>query len=102
MSHRRASSPRWSGRRESNRDPFPALGTQKPWEQYSILRKLGRGSFGHVYEAIHMPTSNVVAIKQIALESSDADSEANMQDLQEIQREIALSLIHISEPTRPY
>ena len=36
-----------------------------------------------------MPTSNVVAIKQIALESSDADSEANMQDLQEIQREIA-------------
>lgn len=69
--------------------PFPSMNNKNPWDEYSIVRKLGRGSFGHVYEAVHMPTRHVVAIKQIALESSDADNESHMQDLEEIQREIA-------------
>lgn len=71
--------------------PFPQPGTACPWNEYNILRRLGRGSFGQVFEALHTPTSQVVAVKQIALEASGdtgADS-SHTQDLLEIQREIS-------------
>lgn len=51
-------------------------------EQYQLLEKLGTGSFGTVYKAIHRETGTIVAVKQIDLEDSD-------DDISEIQMEIA-------------
>ncbi|KAN0062799.1 hypothetical protein ACQY0O_004619 [Thecaphora frezii] len=51
-------------------------------EQYALLEKLGTGSFGTVYKAMHKETKQIVAIKQIDLEDSD-------DDISEIQQEIA-------------
>ncbi|KAF8524652.1 kinase-like domain-containing protein [Hysterangium stoloniferum] len=53
-----------------------------PASQYTLLEKLGTGSFGTVYKAIHNDTKQIVAIKQIDLEDSD-------DDISEIQQEIA-------------
>ncbi|CAI2173384.1 5819_t:CDS:10 [Funneliformis geosporum] len=58
---------------------------------YDLLEKLGTGSFGTVYKAIHKETNEVVAIKQIDLEDSD-------DDISEIQQEIAL----LSQCDSPY
>ncbi|KAJ1967938.1 hypothetical protein IWQ62_001546 [Dispira parvispora] len=49
--------------------------------EYTLLRKLGSGSFGVVYEAIHEETGKRVAIKQLDLDSTD-------EDLGHIQHEI--------------
>ena len=91
MGGRRAGSPRWDG--SSSRTsavPFPSASKTRPWEEYTLVRRLGRGSFGQVFEALHVPTSRVVAVKQIALEASSTDGGATQaQDLIEIQREIA-------------
>ena len=38
-----------------------------PASQYTILEKLGTGSFGTVYKAIHNETKQIVAIKQIGM-----------------------------------
>ncbi|KAF9952121.1 hypothetical protein BGZ65_005496 [Modicella reniformis] len=54
-----------------------------PEEDYTLLEKIGTGSFGTVYKAIHNVTKEVVAIKQINLEDSE-------EDISEIQQEIAL------------
>ncbi|KAK9354280.1 Pkinase-domain-containing protein [Lipomyces doorenjongii] len=52
-------------------------------DQFTLLEELGSGSFGVVYRAIHKETGQIVAVKQIDLESSD-------DDIAEIQLEIAL------------
>ncbi|GAA5935763.1 STE20 family serine/threonine-protein kinase [Sporobolomyces koalae] len=52
-----------------------------PSSEYELNEKLGVGSFGVVYKAIHKPTSRPVAIKIIDLEDSD-------DDIAEIQLEI--------------
>ncbi|KAJ8097475.1 Pkinase-domain-containing protein [Lipomyces tetrasporus] len=52
-------------------------------DQFTLLEELGSGSFGVVYKAIYKETGQVVAVKQIDLESSD-------DDIAEIQMEIAL------------
>ncbi|CAG8559245.1 10881_t:CDS:2 [Paraglomus brasilianum] len=54
-----------------------------PEDTYTLLEKLGTGSFGTVYKAINNETKRIVAIKQIDLEDSD-------DDISEIQQEIAL------------
>ena len=36
-----------------------------PASQYTILEKLGTGSFGTVYKGMHNETKQIVAIKQI-------------------------------------
>ena len=46
------------------REPYPAPGG-KPVNQYTLLEKLGTGSFGTVYKAMHNETKQIVAIKQI-------------------------------------
>lgn len=51
-------------------------------DQYVLLEKLGTGSFGTVYKAMHKESKQIVAIKQIDLEDSD-------DDIGEIQMEIA-------------
>jgi len=63
------------------RGPYP-IPSSNPASQYTLLEKLGTGSFGTVYKGIHNDTKQVVAIKQIDLEDSD-------DDISEIQQEIA-------------
>ncbi|KAK4685170.1 serine/threonine-protein kinase 24/25/MST4, partial [Tremellales sp. Uapishka_1] len=53
-----------------------------PSVAYTLLEKLGTGSFGTVWKASHNETKQIVAIKMIDLESSD-------DDISEIQAEIA-------------
>ena len=45
-------------------DPHP-IPSNNPASQYTLLEKLGTGSFGVVYKAIHNETKQIVAIKQI-------------------------------------
>ncbi|KAK1236572.1 hypothetical protein PQX77_000124 [Marasmius sp. AFHP31] len=63
------------------REPIP-IPSNNPASQYTLLEKLGTGSFGTVYKAMHNETKQIVAIKQIDLEDSD-------DDISEIQQEIA-------------
>ncbi|KAF9259515.1 Pkinase-domain-containing protein [Marasmius fiardii PR-910] len=63
------------------REPIP-IPNSNPASQYTLLEKLGTGSFGTVYKAMHNETKQIVAIKQIDLEDSD-------DDISEIQQEIA-------------
>lgn len=75
------SSPQGSEVKQRPREPYP-VPSNNPANQYTLLEKLGTGSFGVVYKAIHNETKQVVAIKQIDLEDSD-------DDISEIQQEIA-------------
>uniref|UniRef100_UPI00358F5FC0 serine/threonine-protein kinase 3/4-like isoform X2 n=1 Tax=Myxine glutinosa TaxID=7769 RepID=UPI00358F5FC0 len=54
--------------------------TKQPEEVFDILEKLGEGSYGNVYKAIHKESGQIVAIKQVPVES----------DLQEIIKEISI------------
>lgn len=63
------------------RGPYP-IPSNNPASQYTLLEKLGTGSFGTVYKGMHNDTKQIVAIKQIDLEDSD-------DDISEIQQEIA-------------
>ncbi|KZT60719.1 Pkinase-domain-containing protein, partial [Calocera cornea HHB12733] len=75
--------------------PSPSPHTD-PATQYTLLEKLGTGSFGTVYKALHVTSNEVVAIKQIDLESSE-------DDIGEIQQEIAhLALCDSEYVTRYY
>ncbi|KAJ4478080.1 Pkinase-domain-containing protein [Lentinula aciculospora] len=67
--------------RNRPREPYP-IPSSNPASQYTLLEKLGTGSFGTVYKAMHNETKQIVAIKQIDLEDSD-------DDISEIQQEIA-------------
>ncbi|TXT10669.1 hypothetical protein VHUM_02174 [Vanrija humicola] len=63
---------------------------------YTLLEKLGTGSFGTVWKAVHNVTDQVVAIKMIDLESTD-------DEIGEIQAEIAhLSTCSSDQVTRYY
>jgi hypothetical protein len=46
------------------RGPYP-ISSNNPASQYTLLDKLGTGSFGTVFKAIHNETKQIVAIKQI-------------------------------------
>ncbi|KAI0304006.1 hypothetical protein BC826DRAFT_1095278 [Russula brevipes] len=71
------------------REPYP-MPSSNPASQYTLMEKLGTGSFGTVYKAMHNETRQIVAIKQIDLEDSD-------DDISEIQQEIANLAQHESE-----
>ncbi|KAF8655254.1 hypothetical protein AX16_003156 [Volvariella volvacea WC 439] len=66
---------------QKTRGPYP-IPSNNPASQYTLLEKLGTGSFGTVYKAMHNETKQIVAIKQIDLEDTD-------DDISEIQQEIA-------------
>lgn len=51
------------------REPYP-VPSSNPASQYTLLDKLGTGSFGTVYKAIHNETKQIVAIKQIGASPS--------------------------------
>ncbi|KAK7049522.1 hypothetical protein VNI00_005553 [Paramarasmius palmivorus] len=74
-------SPSSQADQKKTREPIP-LPSSNPASQYTLLEKLGTGSFGVVYKAMHNETKQIVAIKQIDLEDSD-------DDISEIQQEIA-------------
>jgi serine/threonine-protein kinase 24/25/MST4 len=46
------------------REPCPVPSTN-PASQYTLLEKLGTGSFGVVHKAMHNETKQIVAVKQI-------------------------------------
>ena len=46
------------------RDPCP-IPSNNPASQYTLLEKLGTGSFGTVYKALHNETKQIIAVKQI-------------------------------------
>ena len=58
------SSPQTSEAKPRLRDPYP-VPSNNPSTQYTLLEKLGTGSFGTVYKAMHNETKQIVAIKQI-------------------------------------
>ncbi|KIM25931.1 hypothetical protein M408DRAFT_330921 [Serendipita vermifera MAFF 305830] len=69
--------------RDNSRIIMPTImPNSDPASQYTLLHKLGTGSFGTVYKAMHNESKQIVAIKQIDLEDSD-------DDISEIQQEIA-------------
>jgi len=83
------------------RGPYPIPSTN-PESQYTLLEKLGTGSFGTVYKGIHNETKQIVAIKQIGKRLychaqgqpqltfvPSADLEDSDDDISEIQQEIA-------------
>ncbi|KAH8118693.1 Pkinase-domain-containing protein [Phellopilus nigrolimitatus] len=61
---------------------MPMVPNSDPASHYTMLEKLGTGSFGTVYKGMHNETKQIVAIKQIDLEDTD-------DDISEIQQEIA-------------
>jgi serine/threonine-protein kinase 24/25/MST4 len=48
------------------RAPYP-VPCANPASQYTLLEKLGTGSFGTVYKGMHNETKEIVAIKQIGM-----------------------------------
>ena len=50
--------------RNGPNEPTP-IPSNNPASQYTLLEKLGTGSFGVVYKAMHNETKQIVAIKQI-------------------------------------
>jgi serine/threonine-protein kinase 24/25/MST4 len=58
------SSPQTSEAKSRPREPYP-IPSNNPSSQYTLLEKLGTGSFGTVYKAVHNETKQIVAIKQI-------------------------------------
>jgi serine/threonine-protein kinase 24/25/MST4 len=60
-------SPQTSQDRETcPREPYP-VPSNNPASQYTLIEKLGTGSFGVVYKAMHNETQQIVAIKQIGV-----------------------------------
>ncbi|XP_022919598.1 serine/threonine-protein kinase 4-like [Onthophagus taurus] len=53
---------------------------KQPEEIFDVIQKIGEGSFGSVYKSIHKETNQILAIKQVAVDS----------DLQEIIKEISI------------
>ncbi|KAH9853449.1 Pkinase-domain-containing protein [Lenzites betulinus] len=68
--------------RKTRPEAWPYSPSSNPAAQYTLQEKLGTGSFGTVYKAIHNDSKQIVAIKQIDLEDTD-------DDISEIQQEIA-------------
>jgi hypothetical protein len=59
---RSPSSPEFKPR--SPQEPY-SMPSSNPASQYTLMEKLGTGSFGTVYKAMHNETKQIVAIKQI-------------------------------------
>lgn len=51
----------------------PGQSRKDPTEDFSLVEKLGEGSYGTVWKAIHLKTGTVVAIKRIAVENDLED-----------------------------
>lgn len=56
-----------------------AVFVKNPGSRYDLREQLGKGSYGSVYKAIEVATSEVVAVKIIPLSATEADSFADIQ-----------------------
>ena len=49
--------------------PFPPPGTEFDTESveddYVMVKKVGTGSFGNVWKAVHLPSNSIVAVKKV-------------------------------------
>ena len=52
-------------RKVKSPEQWPYIPSSNPASQYTLLEKLGTGSFGTVYKAIHNDSKQIVAVKQI-------------------------------------
>jgi serine/threonine protein kinase len=52
---------------------------KNPNLRYDLREQLGKGSYGSVYKAIEVATSEVVAVKVIPLSATEADGFAEIQ-----------------------
>ena len=69
--------------------------------RYEIRDEVGQGGVGIVYEAWDTKLARRVAIKRLLPIEDEAEAEARETN-QSAVNDLLLSLIHISEPTRPY
>lgn len=56
----------WAGRQDDEGTPV-AMETKPPFERYELMRELGRGETGVVYEALDTRTKQIVAVKAVNL-----------------------------------
>jgi serine/threonine-protein kinase len=57
----------WAGRQDDEGTPVD-METKRPFERYELMRELGRGKTGVVYEAQDTRTKQIVALKAVKLE----------------------------------
>jgi hypothetical protein len=62
---------------QSPREPYP-MPSSNPASQYTLMEKLGTGSFGTVYKAMHNETKQIVAVKQIGASFAPRASRASL------------------------
>ena len=71
-------------------------------EGYQILDIIGRGGMGVVYRARDLKLDRLVAIKTLLVSRSSKLARERIENEARSLARVNLSLIHISEPTRPY
>jgi len=53
--------------------PDANFDTEFPEEDYVMLKKVGTGSFGNVFKALHTPSNSIVAVKKIGIDDNIDD-----------------------------
>lgn len=49
----------------------------RPDDELELVSKIGEGSFGTVWRAVHRPSHAFVAVKRVRLDDADADADAS-------------------------
>ena len=66
--------------------PLPPAGTnfdtEFPEEDYVMVKKVGTGSFGNVWKAIHTPSNSIVAVKKVCCFSASSHISLYMRDIE--------------------
>ena len=58
---------------------------KKPEEVFDILEKLGEGAYGSVYKALYKEAAEIVAIKQVPVES-------DLQEILKVENKICVAV----------
>ncbi len=82
--------------RPSQDDPPPAQGTPTPADPpYVVIRRVGRGGFGEVWEAVQTALNRKVAIKHLHLKAED---EQEARELEQLFRHEAFTTAALDHP----